>query len=75
MAMTNKEAIDLVLKDNPDMDVDKVTETTNYFIVSIFPKNMRRKDGIDLEICDDGLKAVDKKTKKIFTYNPMVHGD
>lgn len=72
--MKKEEAIKLVSDKYPDHKIDKVTENTKYFIISI-SKNKKIPDDMYVNTveCDDGLKAVDKVTKKIFTYNPILH--
>ena len=73
--LKKEEAIEIVKNKFPDRDVDKVTETTNYFLVSIIPKRTN-PDAIPMRfLLDDGLLAVDKNTKKVFTYNPLRHGE
>lgn len=69
--MKQEEAIKLVMSKYPNHDIGQVTETNEYFVINILPKN----SGADIPICDDGLKAVNKATKSIFTYNPIIHGD
>ena len=71
--MNKEEAIRLVRSAYPDKDIEKVTETGKYFLVSLLPKSSNRNDVIRLAPFDDGLKAVDKATKKVFTYNPIRH--
>lgn len=73
--MTKQEAIDLIAAKYPEFDVDKVTETKRYFIISIISKSLSARQGLRLISCDDGLKAVHKQTKQIFTYNPIRHGE
>lgn len=73
--MTREEAIALITAKYPNHYIDKVTETKRYFIVCIIPKNVRRPKGIKVVSCDDGLKAVVKETKQIFTYNPIRDGE
>lgn len=69
--MNKEEAIRLVRAAYPDKDIGKVTETEKYFLVSVFPKLPNRTDVVRLTPFDDGLKAVDKATKKVLTYNPI----
>lgn len=71
--MIREEAMKLVSKEYPDMELGKVTETKKYFVIHISPKNAPKLNGVELDVCDDGLKAVDKKTGQMFTYNPMLH--
>ena len=73
--MKQNEAEQLILKKYPNHEIDKVTETKNYFLIAISPKNARRVNGIKVDSCDDGLKAVTKADGKIFTYNPIRHGE
>ena len=72
--MKREEAISLINAKYPNHDIDKVTETERYFIVGIIPKSNRKSGGIKLISCEDGLKAVVKETKQIFTYNPIRDG-
>lgn len=72
--MNKDEAIKIVLDKYQNYTVDKVTETDEYYLVSI-SNNEKFKNAILKPIsCDDGLKAVDKKTGIVFTYNPIKHG-
>ena len=71
--MNKEEAIRLVMSKYPDRDVDKVTETDKYFVVSIMSKEAQRNVIIRPVSYDDGLIAVDKTTKQVFTYNPIRH--
>lgn len=73
--MRKEEAVKLISKKYPNYSIDKITETKNYFLIAISPKNLYKVDGIKLTICDDGLKAVTKADGKIFTYNPIRHGE
>lgn len=69
--MNKEEAIQLVMNNFPDRDIGTVSENENYFLVNTLSK---KKSGIlRLVQYNDGLKAVDKKTKQIFTYNPIRH--
>lgn len=72
--MKQEEAIRLVLDKYPNHEVDKVTETENYFLVAISPKRKQNIGIVKLATYDDGLKAVDKVKKDVFTYNPLRHG-
>lgn len=71
--MNKDEAIQLVRNAYPDKDIEKVTETNKYFLVSILPRSSNRDTVVRLSLFDDGLKAVDKATKEVFTYNPIRH--
>lgn len=71
--MNKEEAIRLVIAKYPDRDIDKVVETDKYFLVSMLPKQKNLNSLITPIPYDDGLKAVDKSTKQIFTYNPIRH--
>ena len=73
--MKREEAVSLIMTKYPDHDIDKVTETERYFLISLLPKGNHRPDGIKLISCDDGLKAVVKETKQILTYNPIRDGE
>ena len=72
--MRREEAVVLVLSNYPEYTIGKVTETDEYFLVSIFPRQSIPSDCIRPVLCDDGLKAVNKKSKEVFTYNPILHG-
>ncbi len=71
--MNKEEAVRLVMSKYPDRDVDKVTETDKYFLVSIMSKQTNRNVIVRPVSYDDGLIAVDKTTKEVFTYNPIRH--
>lgn len=71
--MNKEEAIRLVMSKYRDREVDKVTETDKYFVVSIIPKQAKRNIIIRPISYDDSLIAVDKTTKQVFTYNPIRH--
>lgn len=73
--MVQAEAIRLIKRKYPDRHIEKVTETKNYFLVSVVKEVSNDPDTIILPNYDDGLKAVDKKTKQIFTYNPIRDGE
>lgn len=73
--MVQAEAIRLIKRKYPDKHIEKVTETKNYFLVSVISKTSNDPDVIIPPSYDDGLKAVDKQTKKIFTYNPIRDGE
>lgn len=68
--MKQEEAIKLVMSKYPNHDIGQVTETDEYFVINILPKSNDQ----DIPICDNSLKAVNKETKSIFTYNPIIHG-
>lgn len=69
--MRKEEAIKLIVSKYPNRTVDKVTETEKYFLISVSDKESSADDIIKPVIYDDGLKAVEKSTGKIFTYNPI----
>lgn len=71
--MNKEEAIKLIMSKFPDRDIDKITETGKYFLVSIMSKQKNQNGLIKTMSVDDGLKAVDKETKEVFTYNPIKH--
>lgn len=71
--MTKNEAIEIVNAKFPDCCVGKVTESDKYFLVEVIPKEYTETSIIPVVYCDDGLKAVDKETRQIFTYNPIRH--
>lgn len=72
--MNKEKAIAIVASKYPDKDIETVTETDKYFLISIIPKRNVQDDSTVLPQSDDGLKAVDKSTGQIFTYNPIRHG-
>ena len=72
--MNKDEAIKIVMDKYPNRTIDKVTETDNYYLISISDKEKIKNDNIKPIVCDDGLKAVNKATGSIFTYNPIKHG-
>lgn len=72
--MKQEEAVNIIASKYPNKDIDKVIETEHYFLVSLVPKNDPESELIRLTPCDDGLKAIEKSSKKIFTYNPIRHG-
>lgn len=71
--MNKEEAIKLIMSKFPDRDIDKITETGKYFLVSVMSKQKNQNGLIKTMSVDDGLKAVDKETKQVFTYNPIRH--
>ena len=71
--MNREEATSLVVSKYPDRYVDNVTETDKYFLVSIVSNTVKQNVIIRPISCDDGLIAVDKNTKEVFTYNPIRH--
>ncbi len=79
--MQQVEAINLIKSKYPNNDIGQVTETDEYFIINILPKRNNTDtlgteyDIIESPMCDDCLKAVNKETKSIFTYNPIKHGE
>ena len=77
--MTIEETKLLFTEKFPDREIVNVRETSSYFLIS---SNKKRGHSSELNknitislVCDDGLYAVDKKTKKIFTYNPIRDGE
>ena len=78
--MKQEEAIKLIMSKYPNHDVGQVTETDDYFVINIVPKNSKTDTAeteyelIKPALCDNSLKAVNKETKSIFTYNPIKHG-
>lgn len=69
--MNKEEAIKNVLAKFPDRDIGTVTENDKYFLVNTLSKNT--SGNLRLPLYSDGLKAVDKKTGLVFTYNPIRH--
>ena len=70
--MKKEEAIKIITDKYPNHIVDEINENNKYFLISIISK--KYKDfAIKPLICDDGLKAVEKNTGKVFTYNPVLH--
>lgn len=72
--MKIEEAKMLVRKKYKDYVIDKITNTEAYFLISIRPKLANKSGGFIQKEYDGCLKAVDKKTKQIFTYHPILHG-
>lgn len=76
--MTAEDAKRLVMEKFPSRDVMNVTENEMYFLVSTLPKRSKELNNsviIRPIPLDDGLKAVSKETKEVFTYNPIRHGE
>lgn len=71
--MNKEEAIKLIMSKFPNRDIDKITETGKYFLISVMSKQKNQNGLIKTMSIDDGLKAVDKETKEVFTYNPIRH--
>ena len=71
--MTKEEAIKITLTKFKNRIVDKVTETDKYFLINLVGKGSKAEGVTVLEPFNDGLKAVDKQTKEVFTYNPIRH--
>lgn len=69
--MNKEEAIQLVMNKFPDRDIGTVSENENYFLVNTLSK--KKSGNLRLPLYNDGLKAVDKKTGLVFTYNPIRH--
>lgn len=72
--MNRDKAVKIVMDKYPNHTIDKVTETDNYYLVSISDKETFENAIVKPVAYDDGLKAVDKKSGQIFTYNPIKHG-
>ena len=72
--MKIEDAKKLVMSKYPNYAIDKVTETNKYFLVSIVLPKKHSPENLFLSPQDGCLKAVDKSTKKIFTYHPIIHG-
>lgn len=72
--MNKEKAIAIIASKYPNKDIDTVTETNKYFLISIVAKRNVQDDSIVLTSSDDGLKAVDRSTGQVFTYNPIRHG-
>lgn len=78
--MKREEAVKLIVSKYPNHDIGQITETDEYFVINILPKINRTSeaeteyDAIDIPLCDNSLKAVNKATGSIFTYNPIKHG-
>lgn len=65
--MTVQEAEKLLNIDNSINKIAKVSESTNYFIFSVVPVNM--KDDFDRPLTPP--VAIDKQTGKMLAFNPM----
>ena len=72
--MKKEDAVKIFTESFPDYDIGKITETKSYFLISVVPKNRRPSTNPRLVTFSDGLKAVDKVSGRIFTYNPIRHG-
>lgn len=72
--MKKEEAIKIVKKKYPGKEIDKVTETTNYFLIEVISTKKLSSVHLRPVALDDGLKAVDKANGRVFTYNPIRHG-
>lgn len=72
--MNIEEAKKLVASRYTNYVINKVTETNKYFLVSIVLPKKYDSENLFLSPQDGCLKAVDKQTKKIFTYHPIIHG-
>ena len=72
IVVDKKEAEQLILKKYPDHKIMNFIETNNYFVAHIVVNTPIKKGGAVMRGCDDGLKAVEKKTGTIITYNPML---
>ena len=69
--MKKEEAIKIITDKYPDCVIGKITETPKYFLINI----LTNSSNFIQKLCNDSLKAVDKNTKKVFTYNPIRHGE
>lgn len=65
--MDFKEAGNIVAKEYPDGIVSAIMEIDNSFIICLIPKNLKPGD-----ISLDSFFKVDKKTKKISEYSPVM---
>lgn len=72
--MNKDKAVQIVMDKYPNYTVDKVTETDDYYLISISDKEKFKNTIVKPIAYDDGLKAVNKVTGSIFTYNPIKHG-
>ncbi len=73
--MTENEAVRLVQNKFPNRIIVQVTEANKYFLLDTVDRKNVRDDGSVIPAMDDGLKAINKTTREIFTYNPMIHGN
>ena len=71
--MKKEEAIKMIMSKYPNHNVDEVSETNKYFLISISRNNKVENNVFKPTTFDDGLKAVDKTNGQIFTYNPILH--
>ena len=71
--ISKEEVIKLVNSKYPGRYIEKVTENDKYFLISLVRRKSDDPEFTIINGCDDGLKAVDKNTKEIFTYNPLRH--
>ena len=69
MQMNDAKAI--INKKFPHHKIDKIKETKTYFLVHIIPEGKSNTMFKMSLSCDDSLMAVDKRTGKVFTYNPI----
>lgn len=72
--MIIEEAKKIFLENCPNSRAGRITETDEYFIIEELPIDDLPEGAIRLVRFDDSLKAVDKETGQIFTYNPIRHG-
>ena len=71
--MTREKAIERVMNKYPNYNIDDVSETDKYFLISISRKGIFENAIIKPVMVDDGLKAIDKISGQVFTYNPILH--
>jgi hypothetical protein len=73
--MKIEEAKSLIADAYPDYTIYKITDTSEYYLVAITPNvnAKQNKKNIGYVANAGFLKAVDKNTKEIFTYHPVLH--
>lgn len=72
--MDKNEALRHIKNKFPNRVITGLSETNKYFIIETVDKRNITDDGTIVPTMDDGLKAIDKRTKEVFTYNPLLHG-
>lgn len=72
--MDKNEALRRIKNKFPNRVITSLSETDEYFIVETVDKRNIADDGTIVPTMDDGLKGIDKRTKEMFTYNPLLHG-
>ena len=68
-----EEAKKIFSENCPNSQIGRIKETDRYFIFEEVPIDDLPEGCIRVTMFNDGLKAVDKETGQIFTYNPIRH--